>query len=694
MKKKYYLAAVISLVVLCLTVFSVQAGETSNVQDPSWLAEWKAPSNQMRPLQIIHGRRVDDKMIDLFKNRCGMGGFVVNVNFANGYLRNEKNWKEFVESVRKARQEGMRVWIYDEQGWPSLSAGGVVLEKDPSLECLEFVYDPAAKDPFYSRKSYEYTFASMDSLRTARRHPNPLDPKATRKFLEVTHQHYKDALGPDLYHQVEAFFTDEPTLLGISILRIMTPEEREKHGVTDPLDWSKKILPAIPWRSDLPDRYQEKYSEDLRKNFSSLFGGNTEKDFAVRARFWNLIGELNADSYFGEIRRFCEKDPAGPVASGHTLAEEGFLLSVPIDGNKLEVLKQFQLPGQDLLTSVPLAQITGTHWLTSTMPASAAYLIGSRKIMTEISDHIQRHSKTPRVATIEEMCSSAGIMAANGITEFTLYYGVHGGKEFPYRNEKTHKQYCDFVGKLNSVLRDAEPVRPVLLYYPIEQLQREYIPVAGHFQYNTQSNRMRAVDLAFHSLGGALVRCQIPFIVVDDQSIRELIDNGAGKKTGSRTVRSDFDFSGIIYPEVVEKKNYNWNNKNLIEVYSSRDIKGKTDADSVKLAVSSMAGPRLVLDPPSQKVALGSFVRDGKFVFVLACADEKGYKGNVSFDCPKSMNFDGKKIRFNGAGSEYKIPSGDWTVLHPENGAIEKVSVKDKMPIDLKCFQTVLLITP
>lgn len=639
------------------------AAETSTAKSPVWLKEWQAPSNQMRPLQIVHGSKINDSKIQLFRDKCGLGGLVVNVPFANGYLRNENNWKEFVESVKKARQAGLRLWIYDEQGWPSLSAGGVVLEKDPSLEALEFVYEEGAKTPYYSRKSYEYTFASMDTLRTARRHPNPLDPKATQKFLEVTHQHYKDALGPDLYHQIEAFFTDEPTLLGISILRIMTPEERQKYGVTDPLDWTKKKLPAVPWRADLEDQYKKRYGEDLRPNFKSIFGGTSDKDRDIREKFWKMIGEINASSYFGEIRRFCQQDPKGPLASGHTLAEESFLLNVPLDGNKLEVLKEFQLPGQDLLTSAPFAQLS-SNWLTSVFPASAAYLIGSRKVMTEISDHIQRHAKEPRIATLDEMRAAAGVMAANSITEFTLYYSIHGGKEFPWRNEKTHRQYCDFVGRINSILRDAQPVRPLLLYYPIEQIQREYVPMGGHFQHNSQTKRVAEVSWAFNTLGRSLTQSQIPFIIVDDQSIRELIANGAGKKNESRTIRSDFEFSGIIYPETVEKKNYSWNNKNLAEIYA-KDIAGTTNADSVQKAVSKQAGPRLVLDPPNQKIALGAFVRDGQFVFTLTNTNDAQYTGKVSFNAPKSMSINDGKIRFSGEGKKFEFKGGAWTIWNP-----------------------------
>ncbi len=689
MKRASFLFAFLTLAtLLAISASSASDAQTSAPSAPSWLDDWQNPPNWARPLQIIHGGTINDDAIARYRDRCGIGGFVVNVDFANGYLRNADNWAKFVAGVKKADEAGMRLWIYDEQGWPSISAGGCVLEADPTLEALELVCDDSADVPekFYSRASYEYTFASMDTLRTARRCPNAVDPKAGRMFVDVTHRRYREALGAELYGRVEAFFTDEPTMLGMSLLRIMTPEEREKYGVADPLDWSKKILPAVPWRADLADVYKTRFGEDLRANYASLFGGDSAKDKAVRRNFWTLIADEHTSAFFGEIRKFCEETPDGPVASGHTLLEEGMILNVPLDGNKLEVLKEFQLPGQDLLTSAPADQLNG-NWSTSVFPASAAYLIGERKLMTEISDHIQRNSANPRLATIDEMNAAAGIMAANGITEFTLYYSVDGGSQFPYRNEGTHRRYADFVGRLNAVLRDATPIRPVLLYYPIEIAQEEYLPMAGTFNGASQTARMHAICDAFNGLGIALTKAQIPFIFVDDRSIRELIANGAGQKLdGSRTVRSDFEFSAIVYPVGVEKKNYDWNNKNLKEVYAS-DLQNWREPETIKAALADNAGSRLVLDPPTQNVSLGSFVRDGKFAFVLTCVDENGWEGTATFATSNA---------FSGVGSDVNVSkNGVWQVLNPDSGEIVEIESKDgEASLKLEKNQTRIVVLP
>ena len=657
--------------------------------EPVWKGEWDSPSAQNRPLQIIHGRTLDETTCAYFRDTCGLGGVVVSVPAENGYVQNEANWAKTAENITAALQASLRVWFYDELAWPSLSAGGATLARNPALESLELAWDKDAPEPFTVRTSYEYTFASMDKLRQALRHPNPLDPAATETFLDTTHRKLRETLGADLYHRVEAFFTDEPTLLGFSLLPILTPQEREKYRVADPLDWSKPILPTVVWRDGLEQLYAETYGSKLDKN--ALFTGQSDEAKKVRRNFWSLIGQLNADSYFGTIRRYCESDAEGPVASGHTLCEESLSLAVPVDGNKLEVLKEFQLPGQDLLNSEPKAQLEG-HWATNALPVSAAYFIGQRRVMTEISDHIQRHSSTPRLASLDEMCAAAGIMASWGITEFTLYYSINGAKEFPYRTEATHHAYCDFVGRLNSILRTAEPVRPLLLYYPIEIMQEEYLPMAGTIQTSNYSEKAKATDRSFRFIGIALSKAQIPFLVVDKQTLGELAENEAGSKNPhSRTVRKLSDFSGLILsanaPEDVSA--------GTLPRFCADGNEAAFAPETIAETLASAAGPRLLLDPPTQEIALGAFVRDNALIFTLVHTGSEPWSGTARLALPSQCAFSDGRFHFGQEGTIPFGPDSTLTRLNPATGEIaqpEKLDSTAAMTVTIEPNETAIFI--
>ena len=260
----------------------------------SWLNSWSVPPVGYRPLLMVHGMDIRKKAA-YFKDSCGLGGVVCNVPFGDDYLKSEVDWKVYVEGVKAMRSNGLRVWIYDEDGYPSLGAGGRVLESDSTLEALEMVWDKNSKDQFTVRQCYEYTHA-CNNFYVARRYPNPLNPKATQKFIELTHQSYFNHLGPPLYGEVEAFFTDEPSMMGVN-LGELREDVRKSVKVKNPLDLKKKNLPMVSWAEDLPEQYQSKYGEELSPIVGSLFNGDQEKDKVFRQKFWSLLAELDRKSY-------------------------------------------------------------------------------------------------------------------------------------------------------------------------------------------------------------------------------------------------------------------------------------------------------------------------------------------------------------------------------------------------------------
>lgn len=686
-----------------LVMSIVLLNSTSSVQGQgipnSWQAEWTKPSKEMRPMKLVHGADLTRMSeVEYFRDQCGFGGLVVNVG-GPGYIRSEANWKTFVAGVKNINRAGMRIWIYDELGYPSLSAGGVVLEKDPSLVSLELVYDKDAppNKKFEVRESYEFTH-SCNSYSEARKYPNPLNPKATQVFLDVTHRRYRSELGPELYRQVEAFFTDEPSLMAINLGQI--PEEsRKKVPTKDPIDPNKKMLPAIPWVEGIDKRYQERYGEDLVANYGSLFYGDSAKDRKIRRIFWLLIEELNCSLFYGQIRQFCAEDPKGPVSSGHTLHEESLLHHVPMDGNKLTSLQEFDLPGLDILSSMPGIQFGA--WRTAGFPSSAAFLNGSRLVMTETSDHSERLYGRKRMADLKEMDGTAAWQLGWGVTEFTLYYAVKGTGTSSYRNEKSMCDYSEFIGRCNAILRSAELVRPVILYYPVEVVQEEYCPTAEKLSLASQSKRMQNTINSFCRLGESLCRAQIPFVIVDQKRLEQIIANTAGEKGNWRTKAVCAQFSGIIYPAGVEKKNCSWRSGKLPELYAGLGDPLE-QRDKMAEAVKSFAGPRLVFSGTGREsLGFGSFVRDGHLIFLVTNGSEKEYNGSAQFARPNSMslNDSGQSVTFDGKGNGKSkldaMSAGTWTLLDPATGETKNCPMTDgKIDLKLGSYETILLVSP
>lgn len=636
-----------------------------------WQEVFAVPPRVYRPLQIVHGRDLTDvNTVKYFRDQCGLGGLVVNVGGAD-YIRSDENWERFLTGVKNMKELGMRVWIYDEDGYPSLSAGGVVIDGRPDLWSLELAYDPEHDPPCYVRDCYEYTHSSNNVFKS-RRYPNPLNPEATARFIDVTHRHYRSILG-DLYDYVEAFFTDEPSMMAANLGVIREEHIRSRVPTLDPIDPDKKELPVVSWCDDVEERYQEKYGEELGPNLKSLFEGDSENDKKVRRQFWTLLGELDRTRFYAQIQDFCHEDPNGPVASGHTLYEENILMHVPLDGNKIEALKKFDLPGMDMLNSDPLAYFYGC-WAAAAFPCSAAEFVGQRRVMTEISDFSQLNVGDRMPVTLDVMNAAAAWQAAFGITEFALYYGIGGAD---YRNEGTHRNYCRFVGRLNAILRDAKPVRPILIYYPIEELQSEFRPYNGSLtDLSKQSERAQQIVHSFNILGAGLSRVQTSFCVIDRDTLKNLTNDPSDPEEAMRL--KDM-FSGVIFPRWSEKIDYDWSDPNFREYWVEEDK--PIDAwEDVARELGDFSGPRLTPEPDAPSLIEGAFEREGRLIFLVSNADRSDWSG---------------VLRMTGIGADVSFASDPWTVLDPDSGSISSFETDDcSFSVKLAGHKTLIFVSP
>jgi hypothetical protein len=614
-------------VIICALFFMelfTRCGE-QNVLPEKWLPTWYSPTAIYRPLQIVHGADIRGKA-SYYKDTCGLGGVVCNVPFGKSYLKSESDWKVFVDGVKTMRQNGLRVWIYDEDGYPSLGAGGRVLEADPSLEALEMVYDKESKTPFMVRPCYEYAHAS-NNFYMARRYPNPLNSKATQKFIELTHQAYFDHLGPELYGEVEAFFTDEPSMMAVN-LGELREDVRKNVKVIDPIDPEKKNLPMVSWANDLPERYKTRYEEELMPVVASLFSGDDEKDKVVRQKFWSLLAELDREYYYKAIQSWCKStrdknNGLGPVASGHGLREENPSNHVSLDGNKLLVSSGFDIPGLDQLSSDPTIW-EESSWMAAFFPSSSATLNGQRRVMCEMSDFEQTiNGKSP--VDVQHMQASTAWQMAFGVTDFTLYYTIAYGDKYPNRNEPAHREYCDFVGRVNSILMEATPVRKTLLYYPIYDLQREYIPTAEKMSWRTQSELTKTIESSFRQSGANLLKAQTQFVLIDYLALEKAVINDNGTIQIGQNKYSSIVFpKGVVFPISVSK---------IVEEIKAKGIKvvfaDEFNETPSPEQLSEFVGNDDKLIPAGYSIAFGKFTRDSIVIYLMVNTSNDLYKGEL-----------------------------------------------------------------
>jgi hypothetical protein len=609
-----------------------------------------------RPLQIIHGiapSRASVEGMRFCKDR-GLGGVVCNVAF-DRYMRSKEHWETLVGGVEACRRLGMVVWLYDEEGYPSGAAGGLVLAENSAFEATVLALDASREDPLLLRPAYEHTHAS-NNFHAARRYPNLIDDRATRCFIAKTHDAYFERLGPHFGGTIRAVFTDEPSLMAVNLGQL-AEDVRKRVRVIDPLDPTVKPLPCVPWSYDLAEQYRRRYGQDLIPRRRSLFGGESEEDRMVRRQFWALVSELVAERYFGAIGRWCSDHRI--ASSGHSLWEEQLIHHVPLEGNGLKVLGMMDVPGLDMLSSDPEV-VRHSGWLAAAMPASAAVLNGRRRVMTEVSDFVQKMGgKEP--AGLGEMQATAAWQAAWGVTDFTLYYGIAD------RPEEEYRAYCDYVGRLNAVLKPARPAPQVLLYYPIYDLWAEYRPMAEPLKLQSQSPRVQRIVKSFMQLGQLLQRSQIPFTLVDHEHLA-----AAGVRPDGKLAIRNRRYKAVILPEGAELPP---RAAKVVERFRQRG--GRVVVDSAAPGRQTGPSPVEQLEPPcrispaSEHVVLGQFLRDGRRILLLANVSREPYRGQLA----------------TGA-------SGAWQVMEPATGKIGPAEADrhGRIRLELAARQAVLLV--
>lgn len=490
-----------ALVALVIVVFwwEMANGEKGSRPLEHWFAQ---PPTLYRPLQIIHNfdalgndERSRLKVLEHLRN-LGIGGLVVNVSFRN-YMRSEEQWEIFLSGVEAAKKMGFLLWLYDEEGYPSGAAGGLVLEGHEYLEAtgLAMRTGSGGEVRWQRVKMYEGTHCT-ENVYKKRRYPNILDIRAVERFLDVTHRAYEKRVR-NIGQIFQAVFTDEPSLMTTYIKP--TPE----------------AAPAIPWSDDLPGEFRRRKGYDIRKFLSSLFL-NQGPYREVRSDFYDVVSQLLAERYLGKIQEWCRRN--GLFSSGHLLGEEKLVWHAMYYGDLMACLRRMDIPGMDMLTSDPRAIVVGHGFIVPKFVSSAAHINGSYLVMSETSDYAELQAK--RRLPPQALRLTAFILHLLGVNIVTSYY------TYPYSFSDPDtlsffKNYCDYVGRLGLVLRNARHVCDVAVLYPITGIWANFYPTARSMYDPHPSDRLREIDDKFVHLCRILLNNHIDFDIVDERAIQE-----------------------------------------------------------------------------------------------------------------------------------------------------------------------------
>ena len=499
-----------------------------------WRNQYDGQPIAHQPLRITHGAPGDpalpleerQRLADRQRERLralGYGGVVTNVPFHDDYLRNEMEWEVLRYSIRGFRDAGMRVWLYDEKGYPSGGAGGLTLKANPDFEAgaLAGVFKTAAPGEeiniglprghagpvvwaaayrgqtlddidiasaridlldavdatgrlrwlndagttrlvaYFARKRlFEGTHA-VHNCCAARRYIDVSHPGAAREFIRNTYEAYADRLRDFLEAgDIEAMFTDEPSYMGLYMNAGLIPDR-----VDDPYDPDFPLLPMVNWGCQYAERFEERCGYDIRPKLPHLFGGCSPDARRTRRDHYQSTSAFYEEAFLLPIAEFCQQ--RNMPFSGHLLYEEDPTCHPPLEGDFIQLLRHMAIPGIDMLHARP-ETIMEWCWLAPKLASSAAHLNGRRRVMSEVSSHYESQAGQS-VSSAQIMCSAL-LQYALGVNLFTSYFG---DTAMP---PEDFVRWSGAIGRVDAILGGGRHVAPVLLYYPYAEISEFVLP--------------------------------------------------------------------------------------------------------------------------------------------------------------------------------------------------------------------------
>ena len=347
------------------------------------------------------------RQIEIFK-KMGFGGFHMHVRtgMSTPYLSDE--FMSLIKGcVNKAENENMLAYLYDEDRWPSGAAGGLVTKDEKYrgrsllmttvpceannnykkkrdsfangdrdgngylITCFDIVLDTEGRLISYNKisqddeakgtKWYAYLKIHSDSAwYNNQAYVDTLNKEAIDKFIEVTHERYKEILGDKFDKSVPSIFTDEPQF-------------SRKTTLDSSFDKSDCTL---PWTDDSPLTFKEKYGFDIIDHIPELIW-ELPKGKLSKARYYyhDHVSDRFTEAFADNIGKWCNENNI--YLTGHMMEEPTLRSQTCALGETMRSYRSFGIPGIDMLCA-------NFEFTTAKQCQSAVHQYGREGMLSEL----------------------------------------------------------------------------------------------------------------------------------------------------------------------------------------------------------------------------------------------------------------------------------------------------------------------
>ncbi len=439
------------------------------------------------------------------------------------YLTDEY-FEMYAYVVECAKELGMQLFLYDEGGWPSGSACGKVVEKNPHLLRMKFEKVEKAS-PYTPSENAVAAYANGKRVKAGEESeypiteyvlvpvlspnappfPNVSQEGATECFLELTHEGYKKHLGEEVFgKEITMAFTDE---VGV-------------------------YLQA--WTDNMAEEFKQRYGYDICDYLPQLvddkFETDEEKD--VACDYYDLLSERLARNYYLKLREWCRENNI--YSTGHLNGEDETINCTKTGFNHaLRQLRCFDVPGIDVIWR-QIFPGQKNHFFPR-LASSAANQIGSPMTITETFG-VYGAGLTldqTRYVTMHQMVRGINLINSAGLTyklEGVFMTGIRPYYSTDMPTWEHLYQYNKYVSKMSYLMNIGKAETDYAIYMPMRDM------------WPRGEGAEKAAG-AFDSLAFYLEEKHCQFDIIDDDFLETAILKNGTLSTG------DAAYKSIIIPE-------------------------------------------------------------------------------------------------------------------------------------------------
>lgn len=365
-------------------------------------------------------------------------------------------------AVEEAGRLGLYAWLYDEGGWPSGTAQGLVLEGHPELAARVLRAGGTGEVIAEVSLGEQVIAFTREIVEGAVDH---LNEDATRRFIEVTHERYAEAVGDHFGGTIPGIFTDETSIRGIV--------------GTD----------MIPWTASMLEEFRSQRGFDLQASLPALFSADalgvdpaehlSEAEIAaLRCEFTELWTDLFEAAYFEPINRWCEEH--GLIHTGHVGGEDNLPDHRRGFGHFFKTAGTLHAPGVDAIWRQIYPGEDNFAF-----PGFAASALAQRAWQEPgespwhnlaLSETFAVYGHSLRPEQMRWVADYQFALGINYICPMALYSHTGGGHwvgTMSHLGEgnplwESFSSFAEHCAVMSTAIRESEPIVDVAVYYPIE----------------------------------------------------------------------------------------------------------------------------------------------------------------------------------------------------------------------------------